>query len=116
MNIRAAVISAIVALSLCACSKPDEAAPPQVSKSSLPRATSNTITLESGATIVVPEGVDILRTGWTYNNFTASEAAELVAACQREQKLLIQEGKGDLRRPLMWVCRQAAASPENFKK
>ncbi|WNH54852.1 hypothetical protein [Stenotrophomonas oahuensis] len=116
MNIHVAVVSAIVALGLSACSEPNEVAPDQAPKPTLPRATSHTITLESGATIVVPEGVDILRTGWTYKNFTASEAAELAAACHREQTLLMREGKGDLHRPLMWVCRQAAASPENFKK
>ncbi|MGV6941979.1 hypothetical protein ACVALR_14325 [Stenotrophomonas maltophilia] len=79
-------------------------------------ATSNSIVLDSGRLIVVPEGVDVLRSGWTYSTFSASEAAEILSACGREEKRLLKEGKApDLQKPLLWVCRQAAAGAENFK-
>lgn len=121
MKIRTLLILSSLAITISACGsgsgsdKHSTAAPE--SAPALAPATANSIVLDSGRKIVVPEGVDVLRSGWTYRSFTATEAAEILSACGREEQRLLKEGKSpDLQKPLLWVCRQAAAGAENFKQ
>ncbi|WP_116896608.1 hypothetical protein [Pseudomonas syringae] len=119
MKIRTLLILSSLAITISACgsgSGKDSIAAPE-SAPALAPATANSIVLDSGRKIVVPEGVDVLRSGWTYRSFTAAEAAEILSACGREEHRLLKEGKSpDLQKPLLWVCRQAAAGAENFKQ
>lgn len=121
MKIRTLLILSSLAITISACgsgsgSGKDSIAAPE-SMPALAPATANSIVLDSGRKIVVPEGVDVLRSGWTYRSFTAAEAAEILSACGREEQRLLKEGKSpDLQKPLLWVCRQAAAGAENFKQ
>ncbi|MCU1142253.1 hypothetical protein [Stenotrophomonas maltophilia] len=117
MKIRPLLLLSSLAISISACDSGDQNAPASQSAPSIAPATANSIVLDSGRKIVVPEGVDVLRSGWTYSSFTATEAAEILSACGREERRLLKEGKSpDLQKPLLWVCRQAAAGAENFKQ
>ena len=117
MKIRTLLLLSSLAVTISACGGDKDITAAPESASSVEPATANSIVLDSGRKIVVPEGVDVLRSGWTYRSFTATEAAEIVSACGREERRLLKEGKSpDLQKPLLWVCRQAAAGAENFKQ
>ena len=117
MKIRPLMLLSSLAISISACDTGKQSTPAPESTPSIAPATANSIVLDSGRTIVVPEGVDVLRSGWTYRSFTATEAAEILSACGREERRLLKDGKSpDLQKPLLWVCRQAAAGAENFKQ
>ena len=117
MKLRTLLILSAAVTSLSGCDTGNDSVHARESTPSLAAATSHSIVLDSGRVISIPEGVDVLRSGWTYSNFTALEAAELHTACGREEQRLLKEGKSpDLQKPLLWVCRQAAAGAENFKQ
>ncbi|HHA2454311.1 TPA: hypothetical protein ACOEBF_001338 [Stenotrophomonas maltophilia] len=117
MKIRPLLLLSSLAITISACDTGNQITPASESTPSIAPATATSIVLDSGRKIVVPEGVDVLRSGWTYRSFTANEAAEILSACGREERRLLKEGKSpDLQKPLLWVCRQAAAGADNFKQ
>lgn len=120
MNIRTLAFAAATTfaiLSGAGCSSESAPGSSAPSAESIPAVTASTIVLDSGRVITIPEGVDVLRSGWTYKNFTAPEALEIAHACKREHLRLLADKAGtDIPKPMAWVCRQAMASSANFKK